>query len=72
MHRTSAQLTITTSQAQLKLGQKNYFWDLKKKTCRNILNVSLIICSQMISNGGLVIILVLFHHVKSPFLTGMS
>lgn len=30
MHRTSAQLTITTSQAQLKLGQKNYFWDLKK------------------------------------------
>lgn len=31
MHRTSAQLTITTSQAKLKLGQKNYFWDLKKK-----------------------------------------
>lgn len=55
-----------------KTRSKELFLGFKKKTCRNILNVSLIICSQMISNGGLVIILFLFHHVKSPFLTGMS
>ena len=72
---TSAPLTLTTSRAQPKLGQKNYFWNfkkIKKNQSRNILNVSPIICSQMISNGGLVIILFLFHHVKILFRTGMN
>ena len=56
-----------------KTRSKELFLGFQKKNhSRNILNVSPIICSQMISNGGLVIRLFLFCHVTILFQPGIN
>lgn len=60
--------TTKTRSKELFLG----FQKKKKTHSRNILNVSPIICSQMISNGGLVLRLFLFCHITILFQPGIK